>query len=82
MIFKPVMRWDSQQKKLRLLRLVWSRGEWGMKTADGRCVPYSFKLTFGLRPALLSYRREVDQVRMTVLGVAVSYHWSAGGRFV
>ena len=78
---KPFVRWDPTQKKLRLGRVIWERGEWGMKTADGRCIPYSFKLTLALRPKVFSFRREYDQTRITILGVAVNYHRSAGGRF-
>ncbi len=80
--FRRIMRWDSTLRKLRMFRVVWQRGEWGMKTPSGRCIPYSFALTIGLRPALFSYRRESDQLRMTTLGVAVNYHWSAGGVMV
>lgn len=73
--------WDPTQRKLRLGRIVWQRGEYGQYYGDGRCEPYSFMLTFALRPALFSWRRESDQIRATVLGLSVNYHWSAGGRF-
>lgn len=75
MRFKKIMRYDSTQKKLRLGVFIWQRGAWG----GGR--PYSFKLTLALQPALFSFRREWDQVRMTLLGLSVNYHESAGGTF-
>lgn len=78
---KPFVAYDPMQRKLRLGRIIWERGEWGMKTPDGKCIPYSFMLTLALRPALFSFRREYDQTRLTVLGVSVNYHHSAGGRF-
>ncbi len=78
---KPFAVYDSTQRKLRLGRIIWERGEWGMKKPDGTCIPYSFMLTLALRPKLFSFRRESDQIRVTVLGVSVNYHWSAGGRF-
>lgn len=81
MTFKKIMRWDRNQRKLRIGAFIWQRGEWGMKTADGRCIPYSFKLTVALRPALFSLHRTWDEVRCTLLGVSLNYHRSAGGRF-
>lgn len=82
MKIRRIMRWDPTLRKLRMFRVVWQRGEWGMKTPEGRCIPYSFALTVGLRPALFSFRREYDQVRTTLFGVVVNYHRSAGGTLV
>lgn len=79
--FRWVWRYDAMQRKLRIGRLTWLRGEWGRFDAEGRCIPYSFTLTLAVRPALFSWRRELDQLRMTLLGLAVGYHRSAGGRF-
>ena len=80
--FRRIMRWDPTLRKLRMFRVVWQRGEWGMKTPSGSCIPYSFALTVGLRPALFSYNRTWDQTRVTVLGIAINHHRSAGGVMV
>jgi hypothetical protein len=76
------MRWDPTQKKLRMFRIVWQRGVWGMKDSNGHDLPYSFAVTIGIRPALFSYNRTWDQTRVTLLGVFVNHHRSAGGVLV
>jgi hypothetical protein len=81
-VLRPFAIWDPTQRKLRLGRIVWQRGEWGEKRADGTCKPYSFAVSLALRPKLFSFRREYDQVRVTILGVSVNYHRSAGGTIV
>jgi hypothetical protein len=78
--FRWIMRWDSDQRRLRIARLLWNRGVWGMKDADGRCVPYSFALTLAIRPAWFSFGSEHGQVRITIAGIAINYHSSAGGQ--
>jgi hypothetical protein len=76
MIFKWVGRYDPRNRLLRLCRLVWDRGIVG----DGK--GYSVKLSLGLRPALLHWRREWDGWLATLFGVRVHFCRSYGGRFV
>jgi len=82
MKIRSIMRWDATQRKLRMFRVVWQRGQYGAKDIRGRCVPYSFALTIGMRPKLFSITREMDQLRVTAFGLFVNYHQSAGGTLV
>lgn len=76
MQIKPVMRWDSTQRKLRLFRLMWRRGIVG----DGK--GYSAKAAVSVTPRLFGFVRDFDGWRLTLLGVQVHHVKSWGGIFV
>ncbi len=73
MKFKPVFRYDSSQKKLRLFRFLWTRGTVG----DG--LGYSAKLSFALTPKLYGFKRNLFDWRATFLGVQVHRLRAYGG---
>lgn len=75
MRLKRVCRWDSTARLFRVCRLTWDRGVVG----DGKGT--SNKLSLGLRPRLLGWRREWDGWILTVLGVRIHRKTSWGGRF-
>lgn len=68
-----INRYDDSARMRRLARAVWQRGTVG----DGQ--GYSVKLTLGLRPALLAWRREYGGWIATVAGLRVHYRRSYGG---
>jgi hypothetical protein len=74
MFFKNVMCWDSQQKKFRLFRFVWNKGEVG---AGG----YSTKISAAIRPQLFSFWKDFREWQLTLFGVSVHKKVSYGGRF-
>ena len=73
MKLKWVGTWDHVERKLRVLRLMWTRGTVG----DGR--GYSAKLSLALRPALFAVRREWQSLAVTLFGVQVHYQRAYGG---
>lgn len=74
MRIKRVMRWDSIQRKLRLFRLVWNRGDVG---GGG----YSVKFSVALRPQLFSFWEDWREWQLTLLGVSLHKQVSYGGIF-
>jgi len=76
--FRRVMTWSADERKVRLFRIVWERGVVG----DGR--GYSAFLSLGLIPRLAAFQRKPTfcELRVTLLGVALHYRRSYGGRFV
>ncbi len=71
-----VLRYDPRNHLLRIGRIMWERGTVGSEGS------YSVKLTLGLRPSLLSWRRESTGWLLTVLGLRLHYDRSYGGRHV
>jgi hypothetical protein len=72
---KRVCRWDSAARLYRVGRLTYDRGDVG----DGE--GYSVKVSLGLTPKFLRYRRELFGWILTVCGVRLHYRRSYGGRF-
>ena len=72
---RRVMRYDRYSRIFRVTLVVWECGAVG----DGR--GYSAKLSIGLRPAILAFRREEDGWIATVCGLRLHYRRSYGGRF-
>lgn len=73
---KRVMRLDPQARKFRLMRIMWE----GPKVTRGGWL-VSNKLTLALRPKLVSFAKEFDGWRGTLLGIEVHFKQSHGGRF-
>jgi hypothetical protein len=73
---KRVMRYDKSQRKLRLFRLLWSRGSVG----DG--VGYSAKLAVSLVRKWAGWKRDTFGWRLTVLGVQLHHRRAYGGWIV
>jgi hypothetical protein len=75
MTIRRILRYDRDAKLLRVLRVVWQRGQWGDKA------PYSHKLTIGITPCLFRFKREWDGWILTLCGVRIHRKWSWGGAF-
>lgn len=71
MRLKTVFRRDGSL--FRLLRVTWVRGTVG----DGQ--GYSAKLSFGLRPVLFRWRRELFGWIVIICGLRIHYDRSYGG---
>ena len=77
MKFKRIMRWDSREKKLRLFRIIWNRGEVG----DGK--GFSACFSVALVRKLFKFDTTIyDQVRVVIFGLSLHYMRSYGGKFV
>lgn len=72
---KSVFRWSSNEKMLRLFRIIWNVGTVG----DGK--GYSAKISVGLQRRLFYFQREWRAWRLTFLGFHLSYRRSYGGIF-
>lgn len=77
MKLKPVFTWSSRERKLRLFRVLWERGKVGQ--AGGG---YSAKCAVALVPKLWGLYCQIDEWRVTLLGLQMHYLRSYSGRFV
>lgn len=75
MKLKPVFRFDSSQCKLRLFRLLWSRGQLGHGG-------YSAKLSVSLVPKLIGLRLSIFGWRFTIAGIQLHHLRAYGGTIV
>lgn len=70
MNIRPILRYDSGIKLLRLVRIVWGKDN------------LSHQLTLGVRAnKLFGYVRGFNEVIATAFGIRVHYRCSLGGRF-
>lgn len=76
MRLKLVLTWSPEEKKVRICRLLWSRGVVG----DGK--GYSCGLSLNLVPHLFMVRREWNSWRITFLGVGLHFQKAYGGHIV
>lgn len=76
MKLKPVFRYDPRQHKLRLFRLLWTRGTVG----DGR--GYSAKLSVSFVAYAFGWTREYFGWRVTVMGLQFHHLRAFGGTIV
>ncbi len=81
MRFKWLDAYYPSQRRRPLFSVSWERGKWGRKSTDGRYLPYSYRVTVATRAKWFYYHREYGVWRLAILGIEVSHHWSAGGRF-
>lgn len=70
---KSVFRKASDERLIRLFRLMWIRGTVG----DGK--GYSAMLSFGLSPRLIAFQKGWHEFRVWLLGVRIHYQRSYGG---
>lgn len=75
MRIKSVITYEPTQRKVRLFRVMWERGEVG--NGHG----YSAKIAVSLCPRLFQFERDFNEWRVTVLGVSVHKKLSYGGIF-
>lgn len=75
MKFKSVMRWDPQDRKFRVGRLLWQRGKVGFGG-------YSAKFSLALTPNLLRVQRGLNEWRFGILGVEFHVKKAWGGLIV
>lgn len=69
-----VARYEPGQRKLRLFRVMWSRGVVGKGG-------YSAKIAVSLWPKLFHFERDFNEWRITVLGISIHRKLSYGGIF-
>ena len=75
MKLKQVWRWSARERKLRMMRLLWARGDVGFGG-------YSSKVSLALCVKLVGFSRGLCEWRLTVLGVQVHHQWAYGGIIV
>lgn len=76
MKIKPVFRYDDRQHKLRMLRILWTRGIVG----DG--MGYSAKLSISFVAYAFGWATEFLGWRLTVMGLQLHYMRAYGGIIV
>ena len=67
LVFKNVLTWSEQERKIRLFRVTYSRQK--------------KQSTFGLQPKLLGYKRQGLGFKVWVFGVVFHWHKAGGGYF-
>lgn len=84
-VFKKVLRYSPQEKKLRLFRVLWTNPIIIRESLDTRFrynTESNCKLSFSIVPQLLSYRKTFDGYRFSVLFIHVHYRVSHSVHFV
>lgn len=74
--FKRVFRYDPDNRKLRLFRVLWQHG----KVGDGK--GYSAKLSFALAPILYSRKKSSFGWRFTLFGLQLHHRRAYGGYLI
>lgn len=75
MRLKPMFTYSPRERKVRVARLIWERGNVG----DGK--GYSAFLSLALMPRLFRIERSPLRLRVVMLGVSLHYARTYGGRF-
>jgi len=72
--FKLIETFDPVERKVRLFRLIWKKGEVGKGG-------YSSFLSLSLLPRLFKFEQDFNEWRLTLLGISLHKKVSYGGVF-